>query len=46
MSNNKTGLIAISLLAATLLGVMYIWQLKSISPSQVRLEDIPMEFGD
>lgn len=46
MSNNKTGLIAITLLIVTLLGVMYLWQLKSIAPSQVRLEDIPMELGE
>lgn len=46
MSNNKTGLIAIGLLGLTLLGLMYLWQLKNIAPSQVRLEDIPVEFGE
>lgn len=46
MSNNKTGLTVIILLALTLLGLIYLWQLKNIAPSQVRLEDIPMELGD
>jgi len=46
MSNNKTGLIIIGLLTATLLGVIYLQQSKSIAPSQVRLEDIPMKLGE
>ncbi|MEK6567866.1 MAG: exosortase C-terminal domain/associated protein EpsI [Candidatus Omnitrophota bacterium] len=46
MSNNKTGLTVIGLLALTLLGLIYLWQLRNIAPSQVRLEDIPMELGE
>lgn len=46
MSNNKTGLIAITLLIVTLLGLIYLQQLKSIAPSQVRLEDIPIQLGE
>lgn len=45
MSNNKTCLTAISLLVAALLGLIYLWQSKNPAPSQIGLENIPVQIG-
>lgn len=46
MSNNKTYIITIVLLSLTLLGLIYFWQARSISPAKIKLENIPLELGE
>lgn len=45
MSNNKTCLITIALLSLTLLGLIYLWQPRSIPPAEIKLENIPLRLG-
>lgn len=45
MPNNKNYIITIVLLSLTLLGLIYFWQLRSISPAKIKLENIPLKLG-
>jgi len=46
MSNNKAYLIVIILLSLTLVGLIYFWQARSISPAKIKLENIPLKLGE
>ncbi len=45
MPNNKNYIITIALLSLTLLGLIYFWQARSISPAKIKLENIPLQLG-
>lgn len=46
MPNSKTCLTTVVLLSLTLLGLIYLWQLRNIPPAQVKLGDIPSKLGE